>query len=151
LSNDWTVARYVFAGAHAISPHLLDRIGPGKADIVLDFYIPMLESGEQIAAMVFAGRWHDLGTPQRFLDATLDWARAEGVGRLWRRSWISPGAGVVSGGRERPWTLAPKVRSHSASQLPLKPVCPVTSTLRPFQNEWSIMLAWSGKKPTGKL
>ncbi|HSS77228.1 MAG TPA: NDP-sugar synthase [Thermoanaerobaculia bacterium] len=95
------VRRYVFAGAHAISPHLLDRIGPGKADIVRDLYIPMLESGEQIASMVFAGRWHDLGTPQRFLDATLDWARAEGAERLWRRSWISPGAGVMTGARLR--------------------------------------------------
>jgi NDP-sugar pyrophosphorylase family protein len=93
------VRRYVFAGAHAISPELLARVGPGKADIVRDLYVPMLESGERIASVVFAGRWHDLGTPQRFLDATLDWARAEGPERLWRRSWISPEAEVGAGSR----------------------------------------------------
>jgi mannose-1-phosphate guanylyltransferase len=91
--------RYVFAGVHAIAPELLAQVGPGKADIVRDFYIPLLETGERIASVVFAGRWHDLGTPQRLLDATLDWARGEGPGRLWRRSWISPEAGVGAGSR----------------------------------------------------
>ncbi len=95
------VRRQVFAGAHAISPDLLNRVGPGTADIVRDLYIPLLESGERIASAVFAGRWHDLGTPQRFLDATLDWARGEGPERLWRRSWISPEAGVGAGARLR--------------------------------------------------
>ena len=93
------VRRNVFAGAHAISPELLARVGPGKADIILDLYMPMLASGERIASMVFAGRWHDLGTPQRFLDATLDWARAKGPERLWRRSWISTEAVVGAGSR----------------------------------------------------
>ena len=30
------VRRYVFAGAHVISPRLLERVGPGKSDIVHD-------------------------------------------------------------------------------------------------------------------
>ncbi|MBW8878173.1 MAG: NDP-sugar synthase [Acidobacteria bacterium] len=93
--------RYVFAGAHVFSPNLLVRVGPGKADVVRDLYVPMLEAGERIASVVFAGRWHDLGTPQRFLDATLDWARAEGPERLWRRSWISPEAGLGAGSQVR--------------------------------------------------
>jgi mannose-1-phosphate guanylyltransferase len=91
--------RHVFAGAHVISPGLLAQVGPGRSDIVRDLYIPMLKAGEPIASLVFAGRWHDLGTPQRFLDATLDWARAEGPARLWRRSWISPEASVGAGSR----------------------------------------------------
>jgi mannose-1-phosphate guanylyltransferase len=93
--------RYVFAGAHVFAPDLLARVGPGKADIVRDLYIPMVEEGERIASVVFAGRWHDLGTPQRFLDATLDWARAEGPERLWRRSWISPEASLGAGAQMR--------------------------------------------------
>jgi mannose-1-phosphate guanylyltransferase len=93
--------RYVFAGAHVFAPDLLDRVGPGKADIVRDLYIQMLDEGERISSVVFAGRWHDLGTPQRFLDATLDWARAEGPERLWRRSWISPEASLDAGARVR--------------------------------------------------
>src|SRR6185295_16862509 len=78
--------------AHVFSPHLLSRVGPERADIVRDLYIPMLEEGERIGALVDAGRWHDLGTPQRFLEGVLDWARADWPARLWRRSWISPKA-----------------------------------------------------------
>jgi mannose-1-phosphate guanylyltransferase len=83
------VRRAVFAGAHVLSPHLLSRVGPGKADVVRDLYRPMLEAGERIDTLVDAGRWHDLGTPQRFLDGVLDWARADWPERLRRRSWIS--------------------------------------------------------------
>ncbi|HEX4964867.1 MAG TPA: NDP-sugar synthase [Thermoanaerobaculia bacterium] len=95
------VRRYVFAGAHVFAPGLLAGVAPGKADIVRDLYVPMLAAGETIGSVVFGGRWHDLGTPQRFLDATLDWARAEGPERLWRRSWISPEASVGTGSRVR--------------------------------------------------
>lgn len=93
--------RYVFAGAHVFAPDLLAQVGPAKADIVRDLYIPMVEAGERIASVLFAGRWHDLGTPQRFLDATLDWARAEGPERLWRRSWVSPEASLDAGAQVR--------------------------------------------------
>jgi NDP-sugar pyrophosphorylase family protein len=89
--------RHVFAGAHVLAPDLLKRVGPGRADIVRDLYIPMLDAGERIASLVHAGRWHDTGTPQRFLAASLDWARAEGPERLWRRSWISPEASIGGG------------------------------------------------------
>lgn len=111
------VRRYVFAGAHVISPELLARVGPGKADIVRDLYISMLESGERIASVEFAGRWHDLGTPQRFLDATLDWARAEGTARLWRRSWISPGAGVGAGARLRSVSIEAGARVGESARV----------------------------------
>jgi mannose-1-phosphate guanylyltransferase len=86
--------RHVFAGAHVFAPELLAGVGSGTADIVRDLYVPMLAAGEPIGSLVFDGRWHDLGTPQRFLDATLDWARAEGPERLWRRSWISSEASL---------------------------------------------------------
>src|SRR5215468_9118425 len=45
--------------------------------------------------------------------------------------------GVVGGSSEYPVTSAPSASSHSESQLPLKPVCPVTSTRRPRQNDGS--------------
>lgn len=93
--------RHVFAGAHVFAPDLLARVGPGKADIVRDLYSPLLEQGEMIGSLLHPGRWHDTGTPQRFLAASLDWARAEGAGRLWRRSWISPEAEVSSGSKVR--------------------------------------------------
>src|SRR5215472_9782884 len=54
--------------------------------------------------------------------------------------------GFVGGLRAYPVTLAPRDSSHNDSQLPLNPVCPVRKTLRPRQNEWSIMLVyvWQG-------
>lgn len=93
--------RHVFAGAHVFSPDLLSRVGPGPSDVVRDLYIPMLSQGATIRAVVDAGSWHDMGTPQRFLEGVLDWARASWPERLWRRSWISPEASLGSGCRVR--------------------------------------------------
>src|SRR4051812_17766208 len=95
------VRRYVFAGAHVFSPDLLERVGPGKADIVRDLYVPMLAEGATIGSIVDGGLWHDLGTPQRFLDGALDGARAGWPERLWRRSWISPEASLGAGAKVR--------------------------------------------------
>src|SRR6516225_12387729 len=43
--------------------------------------------------------------------------------------------GRVGGSRAYPVTSAPRALSHSDNQLPLKPVCPVRNTRRPFQKE----------------
>lgn len=93
--------RLVFAGAHVLDPALLARVGPGPSDIVRDLYTPLLAEGGRIAAAVTSGLWHDLGTPRRFLEASLEWAHAGWPERLWRRSWISPEAAIGSGARVR--------------------------------------------------
>lgn len=94
------VRRYVFAGAHVISPKLLERVGPGKSDIVRDLYIPLLAEPEgKLTSLVTKRPWHDLGTPQRFLEGVVDWARAGWPERLWRQAWISPEAVVEPGAR----------------------------------------------------
>ncbi|HEY4596691.1 MAG TPA: sugar phosphate nucleotidyltransferase, partial [Thermoanaerobaculia bacterium] len=93
--------RYVFAGAHVFSPDLLDRVGPGRSDIVRDLYVPMLAEGAVIDSVLDGGLWHDMGTPQRFLEGVLDWARADWPERLWRRSWISPEASLEAGAKVR--------------------------------------------------
>jgi mannose-1-phosphate guanylyltransferase len=95
------VRRFVFAGAHAFSPRILAGLQPGKADIVGDFYQPRLAAGATIASLVDAGSWHDMGTPQRFLAGSLDWAKADWPERLWRRSWISPEASLAAGAKVR--------------------------------------------------
>jgi mannose-1-phosphate guanylyltransferase len=109
--------RYVFAGAHVFPPSLLAGIGPGKSDIVRDLYEPMLEKGERIDALVDAGRWHDLGTPQRFLDGVLDWARADWPQRLWRRSWISQAAAVGPRAKVRRSAIEPGARIGDAARV----------------------------------
>lgn len=93
--------RIVFAGAHALDPALLARVGPGPSDIVRDLYMGLLAEGGRIESVVTSGLWHDLGTPRRFLEATLDWAHASWPQRLWRRSWISPEAALGPGARVR--------------------------------------------------
>jgi mannose-1-phosphate guanylyltransferase len=95
------VRRYVFAGAHVFSPRLLDRVGPGTSDIVRDLYMPMLKEGATLTSLVTARPWHDLGTPQRFLDGVIDWSRAGWPERIWRRSWSSPEAVIEPGAKVR--------------------------------------------------
>jgi mannose-1-phosphate guanylyltransferase len=111
------VRRYVFAGAHAFSPGLLADIGPGKADIVRDLYVPMLERGERIESVVDSGRWHDMGTPQRFLEAVLDWARADWPERLWRRSWTSQEASLGTGAKVRESSIEPGARVGEGARV----------------------------------
>src|SRR5271157_5422952 len=57
------------------------------------------------------------------------------------RSACSNRLGWVGGSSAYPVTFAPSASSHITSQLPLKPVCPVINTLRPFQNERLSMIA----------
>ncbi|HWM90487.1 MAG TPA: NDP-sugar synthase [Thermoanaerobaculia bacterium] len=96
------VRRYVFAGAHVLSPRLLDRVGPGKSDIVRDLYMPMLsEPDGKLVSLVTNRPWHDLGTPQRFLEGVLDWSRYGWPERLWRQAWVSSEAVVEPGAKVR--------------------------------------------------
>lgn len=89
--------RRVFAGAHVLSPSLLDRL-PQRlepADIISDLYEPLLEERRSVVTCSTAARWHDLGTPRRYLSAVLDWARGRGPLRTIRSRWISRGARVA--------------------------------------------------------
>ncbi len=108
----------MFAGAHVISPALLERVGPGKSDIVRDLYIPLLaEAGGLLTSMVTSRSWHDLGTPQRFLDGVIDWARAGWPERLWRRSWISPEAGLGAGAKVKQSAIEPGAKVGEGARV----------------------------------
>jgi len=65
-----------------------------------------------------------------------------------RQLKLAKQVGVVSGSRPTPVTRAPSSLSQSASQLPLKPVCPVSSTRRPAQN--SCIRTTPSKEPAPK-
>ncbi len=83
----------VFAGAHVLSRRLLLRIAsspaPAPTDFVRDLYEPLLADQPGCLDSLTTGRrWHDLGTPRRYLAATLDWTGARGL-------WISPAAAVA--------------------------------------------------------
>lgn len=78
---------HLFAGAHLLSPRLLERIGDGPGDVVADLYQPLLRDGGRIATVTTGAPWHDLGTPHRYLEAALDATRGEGfLARLFKRS-----------------------------------------------------------------
>jgi mannose-1-phosphate guanylyltransferase len=87
----------VFAGAHVLSPRLLEGLGPGPADLIADLYVPLLVRGGHLQVYATGRRWHDLGTPRRYLLGCREWGRGEGVSRLVRRSWIAPRAKIEAG------------------------------------------------------
>lgn len=86
--------RHVFAGAHALSPELLGRLEDEPADIVRKLYRPLVAEGARLQGLLSRAYWHDLGTPRRYLEGVLDWARGNWATRPWRRSWRAPGAEV---------------------------------------------------------
>lgn len=91
-------SRQVFAGAHLFAPDLLAAVGERPADIVGDLYEPLLAAGSPIQGVATSRRWHDLGTPRRYLEGLLEWIRGPWP---WSRSWVSPGAVVATGARIR--------------------------------------------------
>ena len=90
--------RRTFQGLHVLSRRVLDAIPSPltSSDIVEGLYQPLLESGARIVGFGNRRRWHDLGTPRRYLDGALDWGRTAG-GRKRRRRFVAPGVVVGSG------------------------------------------------------
>ena len=86
--------RHIFMGAHVLAPRLLERIGKGPSDIIGDLYIPLLQEKGRIRSVITARRWHDLGTPERYLAASLDWARKGMPGLRRPGGFVSPAAEV---------------------------------------------------------
>jgi mannose-1-phosphate guanylyltransferase len=107
------VSRHAFAGAHVFSPELVAEIKPGNSDIVRDLYVPMLAAGAAIGSLVDDRPWHDMGTPRRFLDGTLE-----------AGTWISPeadvdaAAAVLRSSIEAGATVAARARVEGSVLLP---------------------------------
>jgi mannose-1-phosphate guanylyltransferase len=114
-------SRHAFAGAHVFSPELLAELKPGNSDIVRDLYVPMLAAGEAIGSLVDGRPWHDMGTPRRFLDGTLEggtWispqASVDAAAEVLRSS-IEPGATVEAEARIEGSVLLPGARVGAGS------------------------------------
>jgi len=99
----------LFMGAHVFSPELLERLKQGPANFVPDLYEPMIAKGETIASVSTRRRWHDLGTPQRYLEAVLAWGR--------KRGWVSPHAEVARGVKLRRAVAEAGVRIEAESDI----------------------------------
>jgi NDP-sugar pyrophosphorylase family protein len=66
------VARRVFAGCHVLEGELLARVPEGPGDLVGGLYEPLLAEGAVLHTLTTRRRWHDLGTPERYRVAVLD-------------------------------------------------------------------------------
>ncbi|HEV8238458.1 MAG TPA: NDP-sugar synthase [Thermoanaerobaculia bacterium] len=66
--------RYAYAGAYALQTELLARLPAGFSDSMRHLFEPLLAEGGRIDALVTWKRWHDMGTPSRYLEAMLDFA-----------------------------------------------------------------------------
>jgi NDP-sugar pyrophosphorylase family protein len=87
--------RRVFMGAHVLSPDVMERLVKAPADFIADLYEPLLAEGARLAAVETACRWHDLGTPERYLRGARSWARqVRRVGG--QRCWVSPEAELAA-------------------------------------------------------
>ena len=102
--------RRVFMGAHVLSPRLLDRVpSAGVSGFVEDLYEPLLAEGGTIAAQETSRRWHDLGTPERYRRAVLDWGR--------RRRWVAPEATIASSASVRGSVIESPAAIHEGSRV----------------------------------
>ncbi len=90
--------RRVFAGVHVLSPALLEDLGEGPADFVDGLYEPLLAAGSRLLGVDTGRPWHDLGTPERYRRAVLDWVFGR---RPWRRRWRGEGARIADSARLR--------------------------------------------------
>jgi NDP-sugar pyrophosphorylase family protein len=115
--------RLVFAGAHALSRRVLEHVAQlrGPADLVRDVYEPMLRAGGRFATLRSATPWHDLGTPSRYLDGVIEWARPTLLRRLpaqlARRSWKARGSRLEAGVRLRASVVEGEASIGAGSRL----------------------------------
>jgi mannose-1-phosphate guanylyltransferase len=104
--------RGIFAGAQVFAPEVLDRALASEApeDIIDNLHAPLLLAGEPIQALLSSQPWWDLGTPSRYLEGALQWARlrpdrsrvvrwTRGLAR--RTCFVGRGASVASSTRLR--------------------------------------------------
>lgn len=79
----------VFTGAQVLEPGWLEGLEQREQDLVADLYQPLLLRGARLQALSTRRLWHDLGTPQRYLEGVLAWLQESSS-----EVWISPDAEV---------------------------------------------------------
>ena len=87
----------VFMGAHVLSPELLREVEEGRpSNFISDLYEPLVARGGMVGAVETNRPWHDLGTPQRYLDGVRDWIGRRLLPGAGSRNWVSEEAMVDS-------------------------------------------------------
>ncbi len=79
----------VFMGAHVLSPELLGAVKKGQpAGFVADLYEPLVARGGIVGSVETNRRWHDLGTPQRYLEGVRDWVGSRSLPGIGSHNWV---------------------------------------------------------------
>lgn len=87
----------VFMGAHVVSPGLLDGIGKDQpSDFVASLYEPLVSRGGVVGAVETKRPWHDLGTPQRYLEGVRDWVGRRLLPGIGSQNWVCEGAQLAT-------------------------------------------------------
>ena len=108
----------VFMGAHVFSPEILAEVKKGQpADFVSVLYEPMVARGGVIGAVETKRAWHDLGTPQRYLEGVRDWVGRGLLFRVGSQNWVSEEAQVATGVKLRRAIVERDCRINAGSQL----------------------------------
>jgi mannose-1-phosphate guanylyltransferase len=69
-----------FIGIHVLTPEILGEIPEGVSDMNHDVYRDLIRNGVPVRGHQVSGFWNDIGTPHRFLEASMaELARAGGV------------------------------------------------------------------------
>jgi mannose-1-phosphate guanylyltransferase len=80
-----------FLGIHVLGESLRARL-PERGCLVGDVYIPALERGLRLTALLHDGPFFDIGSVESYLDANLAWLRARRLER-----WMGPRARIAPG------------------------------------------------------
>lgn len=97
-SDVWTSPDYAprhavtFGGVYLLEPDVFEALPSGVSCLVRQGIGPLLAHGAKVACVPWTGFWADLGTPKRFLDATLRALSTPSA--LTTRAW-DPGASGV--------------------------------------------------------
>ncbi len=62
----------MFAGVHVVHPRLLADVPAGRESSIIEAYVRAIQAGETIAGCDLSGYWSDIGTPERYEEATRD-------------------------------------------------------------------------------
>lgn len=135
--------RRVFAGAHVFVPALLDRaakpVAGEPADFVNDLWEPLLTVHGRLQAVETRRRWHDLGTPRRYLEAVLDAARGRWPARLWRRRWMAGGARAEAGSKVKRSVMESGARAERGAKVVHSLLLPGAVASRGSRLSWTIL------------
>ncbi len=77
-NGEWVSPRYephtasTFAGVYLLEPEVFERLSNETSCLIRNGVGPLLAEGAVVAAYRYDGFWADLGTPRRFLDATIE-------------------------------------------------------------------------------